>query len=88
VHATALARRGELVEAEEVARQAVVLAEQTDFLNHRAQALVVLGTVLGRRERSEAAHEALVAALGLYEEKGNLVAAARVRSALAPSAPV
>jgi predicted ATPase/class 3 adenylate cyclase len=88
VHATALARRGELVEAEEVARQAVVLAEQTDFLNHRAQALVVLGTVLGRRERSEAAHEALVAALGVYEEKGNLVAAARVRSALAPSAPV
>jgi tetratricopeptide (TPR) repeat protein len=88
VHATALARRGDLEEAERVAREAVALGERTDFLNHTAQALVVLGTVLGRRERSEAGQEALAAALALYEQKGNLVAAARVRSELARSAPV
>jgi predicted ATPase/class 3 adenylate cyclase len=88
VRAAILARRGDLEEAEEVAREAVALAERSDFLNHRAQALVVLGTILGRREGSEAAREALAAALGLYEQKGNLVAAARVRSTLAPSPPV
>jgi tetratricopeptide (TPR) repeat protein len=88
VQAAILARRGGLAEAERMARQAVALAERTDFLSHRAEALVVLGTVLGQRERSEPAHDALAEALSLYERKGNLVAAAAVRAALAPSAPV
>jgi tetratricopeptide (TPR) repeat protein len=88
VKAALLARRGGLAEAERMARQAVALAEPTDFLNHRAETLVVLATVLDRRERTEAAQEALVAALGLYERKGNVVAAGRVRAALAPSTSV
>jgi tetratricopeptide (TPR) repeat protein len=88
VKAALLARRGGLAEAERMARQAVALAEPTDFLNHRAETLVVLATVLDRQERTEAAQEALVAALGLYERKGNVVAAGRVRAALAPSTSV
>ena len=46
---------------------------ETDFLNHRAEALVVLGGVLGQRERSEAARARRSReALRLYEQKGNL----------------
>jgi predicted ATPase/class 3 adenylate cyclase len=88
VQAAVLARRGGLPEAERMARQAVALAERTDFLNQRAETLVVLGTVLRRQERPEDAHKALAAALGLYERKGNLVAAAQVRAGLARSTPV
>jgi predicted ATPase/class 3 adenylate cyclase len=88
VQASILARRGGLAEAERVSRQAVALAERTDFLNHRAEALVVRARVLGQQERPEAAREALGAALGLYEQKGNLVVAAKVRAELAPSAQV
>jgi predicted ATPase/class 3 adenylate cyclase len=88
VKASLLARRGGLPEAERMARQAVALADRTDFLNHRAEALVVLGTVLGAQAREEDARAALAAALDLYERKGNLVTAGQVRAALAPSASV
>jgi len=88
VQASVLARRGGLAEAERMARQAVSLAERTDFLNHRADALVVLGGVLAQQERPEAAQEALAGALKLYEQKGNLIAAGRIRATLAPSAQV
>jgi predicted ATPase/class 3 adenylate cyclase len=88
VRATILARRGGLPEAERLARHAVALAGETDFLNHRAEALVVLGTVLARQERPDETHAALAEALRLYERKGNLVAAAHVRDDLAPSARV
>jgi predicted ATPase len=83
VRALILARRGGLAEAERIARQAVALAEQTDFLNHRAEALVALGTVLSGQERSEHAQEAFAEALRLYEQKGNLVAARQLRADLA-----
>jgi uncharacterized protein HemY len=88
VRASVLARRGGLAEAERLARQAVALAERTDFLNHRAEALTVLADVLARSERPEQAKVAREEALDLYEQKGNLVAAARVRGDLASSAPV
>jgi predicted ATPase/class 3 adenylate cyclase len=88
VRASVLARRGGLAEAERLARQAVALAERTDFLNHRAEALTVLADVLARSGRPEQAKVAREEALDLYEQKGNLVAAGRVRGDLAPSAPV
>jgi predicted ATPase len=88
VRATALARRGGLTEAERLARQAVALAERTDFLNHRAEAQLVLAEVLARSGRPEQATEAREAALDLYELKGNVVAAGHLRAALAPSPPV
>jgi predicted ATPase len=88
VRATLLARRGGLAEAERVARQAVAIADRTDFLNQRAETHAVLAAVLRLRERPEQAHAALSEALALYEQKGNLVAAARVRGDLAPHTPV
>ena len=79
--AKALARRGELEEGERLAREAVVLAAETDMLNAHAEALVDLAEILslaGRDARSE-----LDRALALYEQKGNLVMAERTRAGLA-----
>jgi predicted ATPase/class 3 adenylate cyclase len=88
VRARVLARRGGLAEGERMARQAVALAERTDFLNHRAEAQLVLAEVLARSGRPKHAKASRAEALELYERKGNLVAALQVRGDLAPSAPV
>jgi tetratricopeptide (TPR) repeat protein len=78
--AKALARRGELDVAERLAREAVSLAERTDFLNLHANALLDLATVLQHDRRPEDAAAAAEAANALYERKGNLVGAAEARS--------
>jgi Flp pilus assembly protein TadD len=77
-----------LDEAERLAREAVTLAERTDFVNQRADALVDLGIVLGRVGRGEDAQAAFGDAIRLYEDKGNVVAARRVRSDLVMPAPL
>jgi tetratricopeptide (TPR) repeat protein len=76
-----LARRGELEEAERLAREAVALAEETDMLNAHADALIDLAEVLARAGQDARAE--LDRALALYERKGNLVTAERTRSRLA-----
>jgi class 3 adenylate cyclase/tetratricopeptide (TPR) repeat protein len=76
------ARKRELPDAEELARQAIALAEATDYLNLHADALVSLATVLTARDRAEEAAATSRDALRLYEAKGNIVSAARVRSLL------
>jgi DNA-binding SARP family transcriptional activator len=78
--AKALARRGELDAAEQLAREAVALAEQTDFLNLHANSLLDLATVLHHSRRLEDAAAAAAAAAALYERKGNLVVAEQARS--------
>ena len=83
VRARVLARRGSFDEAESLARQAVSLAMQTDFLNHRGDALLDLAHVLHQAGRPEAARASAAEALDLYQQKGNSVAAASVRSFLA-----
>jgi hypothetical protein len=88
VRATVLARRGGLAEAERLARQAVALAERTDFVNHQAESHAVLGAVLGWRGRYEGSQAELREALRLYEEKGNLMAAMEVRADLASATRV
>jgi tetratricopeptide (TPR) repeat protein len=78
VRAKVMARRGELEEAERLAREAVEIASRTDFLDDHADALADLGEVLrlsGRGEESAAARQE---ALRLYEQKGNIAAAARL----------
>lgn len=82
VRARVLARRAEVREAEAVAREAVTLAERTDFLNHRAEALLDLSQVFEAARRSGEAATAASAALRLYELKGNVVAAATTRRRL------
>ena len=88
VRASVLARRGAHAEAERMARQALSLAERTDFLTAIADAELVLADVLARSGRHDDANAARKEALELYERKGNLVAAEHVRRDLAPSAPV
>jgi predicted ATPase/class 3 adenylate cyclase len=79
VRAQVLARRQLVEEAEKLAREAVMRAESTDFLNHRADALLVLSQVLEASRREGAAAAAALEALRLYELKGNVVAAATTR---------
>jgi DNA-binding SARP family transcriptional activator len=79
VLARVLAARGRLAEAEALARAAVALAQQTDFLNHHGEALLDLAQVLGAAGRASEARAAAGEALGLYEQKGNLLAAAGAR---------
>ncbi len=83
VRARLLTRRAELHEAEALAREAVALAEATDFLNHRADALLDLSHVLEAARRGEEAVTAASGALHLYEAKGNVVSAAATRRRLA-----
>jgi len=78
--AKVLARRGEAAEAERLAREGVELSEPTDFLNVRAAALLDLAEVLHVAGRSDEAAEAAATATALYEQKGNVVGAARSRA--------
>jgi ATP/maltotriose-dependent transcriptional regulator MalT len=82
VQARVSAARGELEAAATLARQAVALAERTEYVYHNANALVCLAEV---REAAGDAVEAVKAAheaLALYEQKGAVVGAARARSML------
>ena len=76
VRAMLLARMGDLEEAERIGREATTIASTTDYLDLRAKAFADLTEVLrlaGKPEESTAAtHEAI----RLYEQKGNIVAAA------------
>ena len=83
VRSRILAGRGRLDEAEELAREAVAISERTDFLNTQAGALIDLAQILHQAHRPDESNAAAGAALGLYEEKGNRVAARKVRDHLA-----
>ena len=70
-----LVRSGDVGRAEETAREAVALAEQTDYSELRGQALMALGRVLRGAGRPGEAAEAVERARRLYEDKGNRVLA-------------
>jgi hypothetical protein len=82
VRAKLLARRGEVTEAETLARDAVALADETDFTVLRADAFMDLAEVLRTAERGTESTRFVTAALELYEQKGNVVAAGRARRIL------
>ena len=82
VQARVLARRGRLEEAEALAREVVSLAEQTDFVVYRGDAMVDLAHILQDSGRADEAAVAAAAGLHLHEQKGNLVTAAKIRSDL------
>jgi tetratricopeptide (TPR) repeat protein len=77
---------GDAARAVELAREAVRLAGRTDAPNLHADALVALGDALRTAGRAEEATSSLREALRLYEQKGNLVSAARTRTRLSGSA--
>jgi DNA-binding SARP family transcriptional activator len=82
VRAKVLAGEGRCDEAEALAREAVALAESTDLLFHRGDAMLDLAEVLRTCERTEESDQAVRTALALYELKGHVVAAARTRPLL------
>jgi class 3 adenylate cyclase/tetratricopeptide (TPR) repeat protein len=77
--ANLLARQGELEPAEGLLREAVALGERTDFSEVHARALDDLADLLLLAGRAREAGEARATALVLYEQKGNIVAAANTR---------
>jgi len=77
------ARGGELEWAEARAREAVELLEQTDYVLFHADALLDLAEVLRLAGRPEEAEAAGLAAIRLFERKGNVVSARKARAAIA-----
>jgi DNA-binding SARP family transcriptional activator/tetratricopeptide (TPR) repeat protein len=82
IQAKVLAHRGELGAAEELAREALAFAEESDFLNTHADALMDFAVVLRLAGRPDDAASAVEEAIHLYEQKGNVVSAARARAEL------
>jgi tetratricopeptide (TPR) repeat protein len=82
VKAKVLARRGK-EEAEQLAREAVVIGEETDMLNSQGDAYADLGEVLLLTGKPDEAVAALEQAVERYERKGNLVSSRRVQTRLA-----
>lgn len=80
--ARVLVRRGELIEAEALARAAVEIATGTDDIEVQGDCFAVLADVLIGAGRSEAARAALREALDRYERKGNLVSAKSTKLAM------
>ena len=84
MRAKILARRGDLVEAVRLGREAVAIASATaDILDLRAEALAALGEVLLLADRPQESGAAFDEAILLYEAKGHVVGARRLRDALA-----
>jgi predicted ATPase/class 3 adenylate cyclase len=82
VRASLLARRGELDEAQRLARDAMAIADPTDYLELRAQVKTDLADVLDLAHRPEEAASTREEALRLFEQKGNVVAVASLRNRL------
>ena len=82
-----LARAGDHAEAERLAREAVAISSETDFLNGQGDAHAELAEVLVLGGRTDDAATELEHALRCYERKGNLVSAQRMKTRLlAPGA--
>jgi predicted ATPase/class 3 adenylate cyclase len=77
--AKVLARRGDLMQAEGLAREAVAIAAPTELLNGQADALMDLAEVLQLALKSGEALAAVEAAAEKYDQKGNLVSLARAQ---------
>ncbi len=88
VQAKVLARRGEHVEAEAVAREALALGEGTDGLIFHGDTLRDLAEVLELAGRPEDAAAALRDALVLYERKGATALITTTRERLGALEPV
>jgi tetratricopeptide (TPR) repeat protein len=88
VQAKVLARRGQLDEAASLAREAVVLAGNSDGVIILGYALLDLAEVLELAGRRTEAAEVLHEALALYERKGALALSDRARKRLSALEPV
>jgi class 3 adenylate cyclase/tetratricopeptide (TPR) repeat protein len=82
IRAKILARRGEHAEAERLARAAVAIGEDTDWLDGQAETYADLAEVLSLAGRTQEAVEAFEQALARYERKGNIVMSQRTQARL------
>ena len=82
VQAKVLARLGAVDEAEQLAREAVDLVARTDALNRHGDSLLALAEILHVQGSEDEALENIRGALGLYEQKGNVVSAERAKAML------
>jgi len=80
--AVVLAHRSEPEQAERFAAEATRMAEETDFLDLQAGALLSLAEVLRLAGRGDEAATAAERARATHERKGNLVAAGQAAEAL------
>ena len=80
-----LARRGQLEEAEALAREGVAVAADSEFVVLHADVLLDLAEVLELARRPQEAREATAEAVSIYERKGNVAAARRARGLLTAS---
>ncbi len=87
VRAKVLARRGEHAKAERLAREAVVIGNQTDTLDEQGDAYADLAEVLLLGGERDDAAAALEQALERYERKGNLVSSQRTQARVAELPP-
>jgi predicted ATPase len=87
VRAKILARQNRMEEADVLAREALKMAEQTDWLTHHADALLDFSHVVRLMGLSVEADAAARESIKLYERKGNVVSAGAARSWLAAAAP-
>jgi ATP/maltotriose-dependent transcriptional regulator MalT len=83
VEARLAAHRGDLVEAEQPAAAAIELADEMDRPNIQAPIWIAFAEVQRAAGRTQDAAAAVQKALELYERKGNVAAADRVREAAA-----
>ncbi|MEX2554634.1 MAG: adenylate/guanylate cyclase domain-containing protein [Actinomycetota bacterium] len=77
-----LAARGDLDGAEELIREALAIVDASHAINDQADTRVDAASIFIRGGRRDDARTMLRAALALYEEKENVVSAARARAAL------
>jgi ATP/maltotriose-dependent transcriptional regulator MalT len=82
VHATILAERGDVANAERLAREGVDALEPTEDLIRHGETLLALARVLRAAGRDAKAIAEARAALELFERKGDVPDAARVRNFL------
>jgi class 3 adenylate cyclase/tetratricopeptide (TPR) repeat protein len=85
VRAKALARLGRFEEAERLAREAVAILADKDYVNAHADTVADLGEVLLHAGRPSDAATAVREAIHLYELKGNVASASALRGRLAES---
>jgi ATP/maltotriose-dependent transcriptional regulator MalT len=86
VRSRILAVRGEAAEALRLSEEAVQLTGETEDVVLKADALVDRSAVLAALGRLDAASSPLQAALELFEQKGDVISAGRVRQELAVAA--
>ena len=81
VHAKSLARTGRLEEAMALAAEMIAIVEQTDVLDEHGEAFAAAAEIHALAGRTDDAERYRAAAIAAFERKGNVVSAARVRTA-------